>query len=74
LTSDDPDFRLFIQNICSVILRSARIPGVVFTSDDGVVMVLKVGWKFGLFFDLEPLRPLDVEAMERSLGQLWRTT
>ena len=39
---------------------------------DGVLCCFKVGWKFALFFDLHPERTLDVDAMERSLGRLYR--
>lgn len=35
-------------------------------------MLLQGRWKFALFFDLHPERILDVDAMERSLGRLYR--
>lgn len=59
------------QSSIADIIR-VRFPGVELNSTDGVIFCFKVGWKFGLFFDLAPDRELDVDAMERSLGNLYR--
>ena len=53
-------------------VRRIRIPGLVLHPDDRVIVCLKVGWKFALFFDLEPERKLDVDEMETSLAFLYR--
>lgn len=37
-----------------------------------VIVCCKVGWKFGLFFDLGDNRELDIDRMERELGALYR--
>ncbi len=57
------------------------LPEIEFTETDRVVACLKVGWKFGLYFDLDrgphlgpgDREPLNVDRMERQLGSLFRT-
>lgn len=39
---------------------------------DKVIYCFKVGWKFGLFFDLHREEPLNIQAMEAELGALYR--
>jgi len=39
---------------------------------DKVIYCFKVGWKFGLFFDLHREQPLNIAAMETELGALYR--
>ena len=39
---------------------------------DKIIYCFKVGWKFGLFFDLDGNEQLDIEAMETELGALYR--
>lgn len=39
---------------------------------DKVIYCFKVGWKFGLFFDLHREEPLNIESMETELGALYR--
>lgn len=53
-------------------VRRVKISGLELMPEDGVVICFKVGWKFALFFDLEPNRSLDIDKMERSLGRLYR--
>jgi hypothetical protein len=53
-------------------VRRLRLSWLALQPKDGVLCCFKVGWKFGLFFDLHPERILDVDAMERSLGRLYR--
>jgi hypothetical protein len=53
-------------------IRRLRLPWLSLRPQDGVIYCWKVGWKFALFFDLDPGRDLDVDAMERSLGRLYR--
>ena len=61
---------IFQSSIADV--RRSRMSWLQLKSTDGVLCCFKVGWKFGLFFDLAPDRQLDVDAMERSLGRLYR--
>lgn len=51
-------------------IRRLRFPDTEIVKTDKVIYCFKVGWKFGLFFDLT--RALDVEAMEFDLGKLYR--
>ena len=53
-------------------VRRVRISGVEFQPDDRVIVCIKVGWKFALHFDLASERDLNVDAMERDLGALYR--
>lgn len=53
-------------------VRRLRMSWLTLQPKDGVLCCFKVGWKFALFFDLHPERILDVDAMERSLGRLYR--
>lgn len=39
---------------------------------DKVICCFKVGWKFGLFFDLHREEPLDIDSMETVLGSIYR--
>lgn len=39
---------------------------------DKVIYCFKVGWKFGLFFDLHREESLDIDAMQTELGALFR--
>lgn len=53
-------------------VKSIRFPHVRLTATDGVFYVAKIGWKFGMFFDLERSAPLDTEAMALDLGKTYR--
>lgn len=53
-------------------VRRIRLPGIELKPDDGILFCFKVGWKFGLFFDLHHESSLDVEGMEKNLGNLYR--
>jgi hypothetical protein len=53
-------------------VRRLRLSWLKLQPRDGVILCIKVGWKFALFFDVAPNRDLDVDAMERSLGRLYR--
>jgi hypothetical protein len=61
---------VYLSSIADV--RRLRIPGLALQPKDGVIICFKVGWKFALFFDLGPGRSIGVDAMERSLGSLYR--
>ncbi len=51
-------------------IRRLRFPNIEIVEKDKVIYCFKVGWKFGLFFDLN--RELDTDAMESTLGTLYR--
>lgn len=53
-------------------VRRMRLTGIELRSRDGIFFCFKIGWKFALFFDLADDRDLDIDAAERSLGNLYR--
>lgn len=53
-------------------IRRLRFDGINIKDSDKVIYCFKVGWKFGLFFDLHREAPLDIPAMEEELGALYR--
>lgn len=53
-------------------VRRLRLHGVKLEPDDKVLVCFKVNWKFGLYFDLGVEEKLDVDALERELGHLYR--
>lgn len=53
-------------------IRRVRYPDFTFLATDKVFICFKVGWKFGMFFDLADNRELDIDRMERDLGVLYR--
>ncbi len=53
-------------------IRKLSVEGINFKDTDKVIYCFKVGWKFGLFFDLHREQPLNIVAMEAELGALYR--
>lgn len=53
-------------------VRSIRFPNVTLAPTDGVFYVAKIGWKFGMFFDLDRSSPLDIQAMAMDLAKTYR--
>jgi len=53
-------------------LRRIRLQDVKIGSTDRIIYCFKVGWKFGLFFDLGQNRELDIDQMELDLAHLRR--
>ena len=51
-------------------IRRLKFPNIEIAWTDKVIYCFKVGWKFGLFFDLN--RELDTDAMALTLGTLYR--
>lgn len=51
-------------------LQRLKFPNIKIVRTDKVIYCFKVGWKFGLFFDLD--RELDLDAMELDLGESYR--
>ena len=51
-------------------IRRVKFENILFNTSDKVVACFKIGWKFGLFFDLTPNSQLDVEQMELDIGLL----
>lgn len=49
-----------------------EFPDIKITKTDKVICCLKVGWKFGLFFDLDRRKDLDFGEMSLVLGALYR--
>lgn len=53
-------------------IHSLRFPDIEIAETDKVIYCFKVGWKFGLFFDLNRQNNLDVNEMYLALGGLYR--
>jgi len=53
-------------------IRRLKFPNIQIADTDKLIYCFKVGWKFGLFFDLERQGKLDVEAIWLALGKLYR--
>ena len=53
-------------------IRKITFPNLTFLPSDKIFICFKVGWKFGMFFDLAENRDLDVNQMEFDLGALYR--
>lgn len=53
-------------------IRRLTCQGVTLATDDKVIHCLKVGWKFGLFFDLARPSKLDPDDVALSVGELYR--
>ena len=53
-------------------IRRIKYQNLVYSTTDKVFVCFKVGWKFGLFFDLADDRELDVDGMERDMGSLYK--
>ncbi len=51
-------------------IRRLRFPNIGIVETDKLIYCFKVGWKFGLFFDLN--RELDTDVMALTLGTLYR--
>ena len=51
-------------------IRRLKFPNIKMAETDKVICCFKVGWKFGLFFDLN--RELDTDDMSLTLGTLYR--
>ncbi len=53
-------------------IQRMSFEGINIKDTDKVIYCFKVGWKFGLFFDLHREEPLNIAAMETELGALYR--
>lgn len=53
-------------------IRRLKFPSIQIVDTDKVVCCFKVGWKFGLFFDLCRTQKLEIEDMWLILGKLYR--
>lgn len=53
-------------------IRELTFEGIHIKDTDKVIYCFKVGWKFGLFFDLHRGEPLNKSAMEKEIGALYR--
>jgi hypothetical protein len=64
---------LYQNNIADI--AELRFPGIKIRETDAVIFCFKKGWKFGLFFDLNPLdrkSTLNVERLFYDLGSYYR--
>ncbi len=53
-------------------IRGLHFAGIKVVETDKVIYCFKVGWKFGLFFDLNRSKELDINEMSLALGALHR--
>jgi hypothetical protein len=53
-------------------IQQLSFEGINIKDTDKIIYCFKVGWKFGLFFDLNREDPLNIPAMEGELGALHR--
>lgn len=54
-------------------IRKVKFENIDVDKTDKVVCCLKIGWKFGLFFDVGwPRTELDIEDVQKKLGDLYR--
>lgn len=68
------------DNIANI--RKARFPKIYLNEKDKIIFCFKVGWRFGLFFDLTPrtqpanlkvkIEKFNIEKAEESIGELYR--
>ncbi len=62
---------VFENDIADVTAMS--FPLVNIKKEDRVLCIFREGWRFGLFFDLNPSGDFSVDNMERDLGTIFRT-
>jgi hypothetical protein len=65
-----PGHVIFENDIADV--TGVIFPAVTFNPDDRVVCVMREGWRFGMSFDFNPGKNLDVVAFSRTLATLHR--
>jgi len=53
-------------------IRKLRFPDIKVLETDKIIFCFKVGWKFGLFFDLDRSQKMKLEDLFLSLGRLYR--
>ncbi len=53
-------------------IRRLKFPDIKIVPTDKIIYCFKIGWKFALFFDLDPQHNLDIDKMSLSLGELYR--
>jgi hypothetical protein len=53
-------------------IKQLSFEGITIRDTDKIIYSFKVGWKFGLFFDLDRGVSLNIAAMEAELGSLFR--
>lgn len=59
-----------LQDIADV--KGMRFPDIAIKETDKIICCFKLGWHFGLFFDLSPMSQKDIASMELTLGSLYR--
>lgn len=61
---------VFEQDIADVV--GMHFPAIGLTDQDRIICIFRVGWRFALLFDLHRARPLDLAALRRDLGTMFR--
>lgn len=54
-------------------IKRVKLDGISVDKTDKIICCLKIGWKFGLFFDVgRPRTELDIEDVQKRLGDMYR--
>ena len=53
-------------------IKSLNFPNIKIEKTDKIIFCFKVGWKFGLYFDLDRRHYLEINKMWQELGSLYR--
>ena len=53
-------------------IRSLKFPEIEIIDSDKIIYCFKIGWKFGLFFDLDRGKPLALNDLYQQIGALYR--
>jgi len=53
-------------------IKSLKFPEIEIIDTDKIIYCFKVGWKFGLFFDLDRRQPLALNDLYQQIGALYR--
>lgn len=53
-------------------IKSLKFPEIEIIETDRIIYCFKVGWKFGLFFDLDRRQPLALDDLYLKIGALYR--
>lgn len=59
-----------INNIADI--KQIKFDGIDVKEDDKIAYCFKIGWKFGLYFNFDPKRKLEIEKLQREIGSLYR--
>ncbi|MBU0528476.1 hypothetical protein KKF86_01795 [bacterium] len=53
-------------------IKQIRFEGIDIKEDDKIAYCFKIGWKFGLYFNFDPKRELEIDKLQQEIGSLYR--